>query len=579
MKQDTKKSLEYIFDKLARHPFLSVAVMCILLFPFGFCEVSSFTTGSYIYGGVVLALIFAALILLGKIGRNLTEMVVIYLACVGFAVGGLLLIYGYHNSPALILWLALALLAVFVALLRMTGNLSTRNFIMLMIAAGIMLRFAYILYTNSNDRQHDVGYFNWTWGHANYIEYWYKNGLKLPDYDVRLIWQHYHPPLHHWLMALLLRALTDFGMEYAKACQAIQFLPFLYSSLTTVVCYRIFRYAKLKGLPVVIAMAIISFHPTFVLMGGFFNNDMLCVLLMMLSIMFALKWVRKPTLLNIIPIALSIGLGMMSKLNAWMVAPAVAILFLYVLIKNIKSWLKYIGQFAVFGAICAPLGLWWPVRNLLGEYKIPLTYVPYLSEQDAQYCGNMSWTERFFNFGSGQTSFVYDAFTDPNFGAPYNEFNPTVGLVKTSLFGEGQTAISDVHFPQLGSTGPILFWVGVILALLCFVAFIAMMISKRSGLDGISRIFFSVLAVTMLGSYYYFCIKFPFTCTMNIRYCVPLIPLFAMGLGLLLQRFSGDSKAQKTLRVASYVLVACFVLMTLVVYTQIALPEPIMPAV
>ena len=270
---------------------------------------------------------------------------------------------------------------------------------------------------------------------------------------------------------------------------------------------------------------------------------------------------------------------MMSKLNAWMVAPAVAILFLYVLIKNIKSWLKYIGQFAVFGAICAPLGLWWPVRNLLGEYKIPLTYVPYLSEQDAQYCGNMSWTERFFNFGSGQTSFVYDAFTDPNFGAPYNEFNPTVGLVKTSLFGEGQTAISDVHFPQLGSTGPILFWVGVILALLCFVAFIVMMISKRSGLDGISRIFFSVLAVTMLGSYYYFCIKFPFTCTMNIRYCVPLIPLFAMGLGLLLQRFSGDSKVQKTLRVASYVLVACFVLMTLVVYTQIALPEPVLPAI
>lgn len=579
MKQDTKQSLAFIFDKLARHPFISVAVMCILLYPFGFCEASGFTTGSYIYGGVVLFVIFALLILLGKIGKNLTEMVVIYLVCVGFAVGGLLLIYGYHNSPVLILWLALALLAVFVALLRMTGNLSTRNFIILMIAAGIMLRFAYVLYTHSNDRQHDVGYFNWNWGHANYIEYWYKNGLKLPDYDVRLVWQHYHPPLHHWLMAWFLRIQTDLGVEYDVACQGLQFLPLLYSSLTTVVCYRIFRYAKLKGMPLVVTMAIICFHPTFVLMGGFFNNDMLCVLLMMLSIMFTLKWVKKPTLLNIIPIALSIGLGMMTKLNAWMVAPAVAVMFLYVFIKNIKKWLKFLGQFAVFGAICAPLGLWWPLRNYFGEYKIPLTYVPFLSEADPQYCGNMSWTDRFFDFGHGQTSFVYDAFTDPNFGAPYNEFNPTVGLVKTSLFGEGQNAISDVHFPQLGSTGPMLFWVGVVLAALCVVAFIVMMISKKSGLNGISRIYFSLTALTMLASYYYFCIKFPFTCTMNIRYCVPLIPLFAMGLGLLLQRFSGDTKPQKILRYASYALVACFVLMTLIVYSQVGMPEPAMPAV
>ena len=578
MKQDTKRSLEKIFDQLARHPFLSVTAMCALLFPFGFCEQSSFTAGSYLYGGIVLLALFALLILIGKIGRNVTEMAVVYLVCAGFSVGALLLIYGYDNSPALILWLSLFLLAVIVALLRLTDTLTTRNFIILMLAAGVMLRFAYVLYTGYAERQHDVGYFNWTWGHANYIEYWYQNGLKLPDFDVRSIWQYYHPPLHHWLMALFLRILTGFGMEYIPACEALQFLPFLYSSLTAVVCYRIFRCVRLMGMPLVITMAIICFHPTFVLMSGFYNNDMLCVLLMMLSILFALKWVQKPTLPRIIPIALSIGLGMMTKLNAWMVAPAVAILFLYVLIKNIKSWLKYIGQFAVFGAICVPLGLWWQIRNYFGEFHVPITYVPYLSEQDAQYCGNMPLAKRLFDFGSGQTSFVYEAFTDPNFGAPYNEFNPTMGLIKTSLFDEGQNSISDVHFPQIATTGPILFWIGAILALLCVIAFIVMMISSKSGLSGINRIFFCALAAT-LASYYYFCVKFPFTCTMNIRYCVPLIPLFAMGPGLLLQRFSGDSEKEKVLRYAAYVLIACFVLITLVVYTQVAMPEPAMPAV
>ena len=577
MKQDTKRSLEFIFHKLSKHPFISVTVMCTLLFFFGFCEKTSFTTESYFYAGTVLIAIFALLILLGRIGTGFGEMITIFAVSSGFAVGGLLLISAYDNSPALILWLSLFLLAVFVALMRVTDTLTARNFIIVMMAAGVILRYVYCLYTGSGDRQHDVGYFNWTWGHANYIEYWYKNGLKLPEFDVRQIWQYYHPPLHHWLMALFLKLLTLCGMKYEAACQALQFLPFLWSALTMAVAYRIFRFAKIKELPLVIATAIMCFHPTFVLMGGFFNNDMLCVLLMMLSIMFALKWYRKPTLPNIIPIALCVGLGMMTKLNAWMVAPAIAVIFLYVFVKNIKSWLKYVGQFAVFGAISVPLGLWWPIRNLI-KFDIPLTYVPYLSETDPQYLGNMTFFERFFGFGDGQLSFVYQAFTDPNFGASYNEYNPTTALIKTSLFGEGQNGISDIHFPQIVTTGPILFWIGVVLAALCFISFIVMMISKKSGLDGMSRIFFAVLAATLLGSYYYFCFKFPFTCTMNIRYCVPLIPLFAMGLGLLLQRFSGKTPLERGLRYTAYVLVAAFAVMTCVVYTQISLPVPVLTA-
>lgn len=575
MKQDTKRSLEFVFDKLAKHPFISVTVMCVMLFVFGFCEKTSFTTESYFYAGTVLAAIFFLLILFGKIGSGVGEMLTIFLTASGFVVGGLLLISAYDNSPALILWLSLFLLAVVVALMRITDTLTARNFIMVMIAAGIILRYVYCLYTNSGDRQHDVGYFNWTWGHANYIEYWYKNGLKLPEFDVRQIWQYYHPPLHHWLMALLLKLFMLFGMKYEVACQALQLLPFIWSSLTIVVSYRIFRFAKLKELPLVISAAIVCFHPTFVLMGGFFNNDMLCVLLMMLSIMFALKWYRNPTLPNIIPVAFSVGLGMMTKLNAWMVAPAIAVIFLYVFIKNIKHWLKYLAQFAIFGVICAPLGLWWPIRNLI-KFEMPLNYVPYLNEGDPQFLGNMTAGERLFDFGNGQTSFVYHAFTDPNFGASYNEYNPTLGLVKTSLFGEGQNGISDIHFPQIVTTGPILFWIGFILGLLCFVAFVVMMISKKSGLDGMSRIFFGLLGLTLIGSYYYFCFQFPFTCTMNIRYCVPLIPLFAMGLGLLLQRLSGNKPPERCFRYAVYVLVAAFAVMTLVVYTQISLPAPVL---
>lgn len=572
MRSETKNSLERIFHQLARHPFLSITVMCILLFFFGFCAKENMTTFSYVYAGVVCAIIYGLLLIIGKLCRSGKESLIVFVTALVFTAGGLFLMRSFDNSPALLLWLSLFLLAIFCALMWMTDTLSDRNFIILLVMAGIMLRFMYDLYTGYRDRQHDVGFFNWTWGHANYIEHWYKNGLTLPDANQIRIWQYYHPPFHHWLMAILLRILTSAGMEYIKACEALQILPLLYSSLIMGVSYRIFRYVKLRGLPLVLAMAIVCFHPTFVLMGGFFNNDILCTLFMMLSIYAALRWYQQPTLRRIIPVALCVGLGMMTKLSAWMVAPAIAIMFLYVFVKNIKSWAKFIGQFAVFGVISVPLGLWWQVRDLIA-FKIPLTYVPYLNENGPQFCGNMSVTKRLFDFGNGQLSFVYDAFTDPGFGAPYDEYNPTVGLMKTSLFGEGQNAISDIHFPQIAKTGPILFWVGVILALVCFGSFIVMMFSKKCGLNGILRVFFSVMALTLLGSYYAFCFKFPFTCTMNIRYCSPLIPLFAMGLGLMLRRLSGDSMPQKVFRYSVYAFTAAFAVMTCVVYSQVSFPK------
>lgn len=561
-----KTSLERLFHSLAKHPYLSVVAMCILLFFFGYCEKTNLTVGSYIYAGIASLLIFSGLVFVGKLGKDTKENVIIFLFAAAFSGVSLYLIYYTENSVALMLWLFLFLLALFAVILKHLGQLDTRTLIMLMIAAGIMLRFVYVLYTDSGSRQHDVGFWNWKWGHANYIEYWYNNGLKLPDFDVRSIWQYYHPPLHHWLMAILLRGFTMFGLEYEVACQALQILPMIYSSLILVICYRIFRFIRLSGFPLILTMAVLCFHPTFVLMAGFFNNDLLCVLFMLLSVMFALRWYREPTLKRIIPIALSVGLGMMTKLSAWMVAPAIAILFLYVFVKNIKAWKRYIGQFALFGVICAPLGLWWQIRNFI-TYQVPITYIPNLGESNVQYCGNMSVSQRLFDFGNGQLSFVYDAFTD--YGAPYNDYNPTIGLFKTAIFDEGTNGISDVNFPQIAVTGPILFWIGVALGLLCFFAFVTMMIRKDSGLDGVHRAFFSVFGLTMMISYYSFCFKFPFTCTMNIRYCVPMIPLCAMGLGLLLKRFSGNSLPQKILRYGSLALTIAFSVMACVVYTQI----------
>ena len=568
MKTETKSPIERIFPQLAKHPYLSVVTMCLLLFFFGYCQKINLTVGSYIYAGIVAAVIFAVLFFLGKIGKDLKENAILFTFSVILSSGALYLIYSTENSTALMLWLFLAIIALLALVLHAVNSLNTRTFIMLMIAACIVLRYIYILYTDSLTRQHDVGYFNWTWGHANYIEYWYQNGLKLPDFDVRTKFQYYQPPLHHMLMGLLLKILTLFGMQYDTACQALQLLPFMYSSLITVVGYRIFRFVRLKGFALAVCMAVLCFHPTFVLMGGSFNNDLLSVFLMLCSVMFALRWYREPKLLKIIPVALCVGLSMMAKLSGWMAAPAIAILFLYVFVKNIKSWYKYLGQYAVFGVICAPLGLWWQVRNYI-LFKMPLTYVPVpASPEHPQYCGDMSVFERLFNFSGGQLTYVYDALTE--LGGPYDEFNPTLGLFKTALFDECTNSISDVNFPQITVTGPILFWIGAVLGILCFVSFVIMMIRKDSGLSGVERVFFSILAGTMIITYYLYGFKFPYTCSMNIRFCAGLIPTMILGLGLMLKRFADtDSTRGKIIRYTAFGLTAAFCIMVCVIYTQV----------
>ena len=567
MKQPLQRTPAGLFALMRRHPYLLTFLICGLLLPFGLADRANITTASCVYLGVIAGVIAVAAVWYFHLGNNLAEKLIlsgVSLLCVAACV----LIIGYvENKTVAIAVIALLLALGAVAFLRLNYTLSDTAIIAVLIALGIAIRFVYILYTGSIDRQHDVGGWGGVTGHAGYIEYWYQNGLKLPDFDVRYYWQYYHPPFHHWLMAGLLSVLTSLNVEYAKAAEATQILPMLYSSLTIIVSYRVFRTVKLKGKPLMAATALICFHPTFIIFSGSFNNDMLLMLFMMAAILWGLRWYREPTLRNIIPLALCIGLGMMTKLSGWMVAPAVAFLFLVILIKNIKKPLKYLGQYVIFGVICVPLGVWWQVRNLI-KFQIPLTYVPDLGSGSVMYSGDMPLLERLFSLGNGQLSYVYGSIT--LVGAPYNEYNPTLGLLKTAMFDECNNSISDLHFPQIHVTGPILFWISVVLFLCCFGCFIYSMVRKSQNLDGIQRVYFSLLFAVILGSYYLFCLAYPLSCTFNIRYAMPLIPLCAMGMALVLQK-TKDSKKPVTVwfRRAMYALSAAFCAMSYVVYTQV----------
>ena len=566
MKNKLERTPQGLFNVLRRHPYLFTILICGLLVPFGYADRDQLTTGSFIYLGIVLGASVLLAIWLFNIGKTVTLNLLLSGTAAAGAAFVMLVIGTVENKVLAIALTAVIVAACVIAALRLTDRLDDASVIAVLILLGIAIRFVYVLYTSYKDRQHDVGYWNFTWGHANYIEYWYNNGLKLPDFDVRTIWQYYHPPFHHWLMAGLLKLLTALGVPYLTAAEGLQMLPMLYSSLTLIVSYRIFRMISLKGAPLIMAMAVLCCHPTFIIFGGSFNNDMLLMLLMTSSVMWALRWYREPKLRNIIPLALCVGLGMMTKLSGWVVAPAIAFLFLLVLIKNIRKPMRYIGQYALFGVVSVPLGLWWQARNLL-LFNVPLTYVPEISQSSSQYIGNISTAERLFSFVGDQLSHVYFAFVA--YGAPYNEYNPTLGLFKSAIFDEGQNSITAEHFPQITVTAPVLFWLSVVLFIVAFVCFVVMMIKKSKVISGVERVFFSLLFAVNAVSYYLFCFAYPQTCTMNIRYAMPLITLCVTGLALFIQS-RGDSKPARWFRRIMYGISGAFCAMSCLMFIQLS---------
>ena len=70
-----------------------------------------------------------------------------------------------------------------------------------------------------------------------------------------------------------------------------------------------------------------------------------------------------------------------------MVAIPVAAVFLVVLARQLRqrNW-RILGQLGGFAVICFPLGLWYPVRNLV-RFGVPLTYVQEMPENSVQYLG------------------------------------------------------------------------------------------------------------------------------------------------------------------------------------------------
>ncbi len=546
----------------------SVFLACAVL-----CSLPVLGLSRYFYFSIAL---FSAVYLfydnfgIGILRRAAVPVSVLSAAAVGY--------YLYTTGENLTTGIVYAVLVCCVgafAVAAVTGKLSADFAVGLMLVAGFAIRLGYDLSIALPQNQHDVFPLNSDYPrHNSYIWHIFEN-LSLPTekvYNAGLS-QYYHPPLHHFVSALWMRFQTTLGFDPYVAYENVQYLTLFCSAAMVIAADKLFELFDMKGAVRLSLVAVIAFHPTMFIFAGSINNDPLATLLLFLAVLYTVRWYKEQTVANTLGLALTIGGAMLTKLSGAVVAIGTAYVMLCRLFERkngfVANFKRLWKRFVLFGAVCFPLGLWWPIRCKL-LFGMPLGYVPSMSTSNDQYLQGYSLIERITGIGSIDLGNVYPTIGrtlyDGTVGADY-DYGILPYAVKSSLFGEyfWKTGVN----PTQNILAQVMFYCAVVLIVISlaglFCGLYATLLKGRDGrlsengflkaCDKVPFRFLLIYFAALFGSYAMFCIKYPFTCTMDFRYIVPTLLIGAVGTGVLLR---GKGEVKRWLRAVNCAVTVVF---------------------
>lgn len=551
-----------VWSVISKHPFISSFLVVVLLTPLCFGAQQNITDSSKVLM-CLLGLMLPIGVLVRLYGAKQIDAQTAAACSFGVFVVGVIISRLFSHSDRGFLYIFFYMLAAIVffrlSLISDKEHRDRHNAFTVM-AAAFSIKFTYVLYTGCYIRQNDVGSFDKETGHAAYIEYLLTN-KHLPDFNPVTRWQFYHPPLHHSISAGWIDLCENFfGASRNHARESLQMLMLFYSMAMIIIVYKLLKHFGFSGRSLIVPLALFSFHPAFILSAGAINNDQLAALFTILTILVVMRWIKEPTMKNIIPIALSIGFGMMSKLNVGTIAPIVAVMFLWVMSKNSDRLLYFIKQYAVFGVICIPLALWYQIRNNI-RFGTSIDYVPTVGGSQAL---SDDIIGRLLDLSPKQFSSPFESWIRE--GASYNEYNPNVAVLKNSLFGE---EIRAVNFPNGTVFIPtILFWLGIILAVSAVVMSVVFLRKKYNEIPGYTKAFLGGYWLFSMFYFYLFCWEYPAVCTQNFRYLTPMIAVSTVWYAVFFKHTesAGKGTAAKAVRNVYSVLLAGFCVLSVITY-------------
>ncbi len=417
-----------------------------------------------------------------------------------------------------------------------------KNPIVLIILAGILARLLYVIFMPVvNFAQYDIGTVdpenNIFTGHLGYA-FWLVKNKAIPNFDPRQVYQFNHPPVHHILCAIWISIVGLFTDNTQTLMEAAQYVTLIYSVVTLLAFDKILAETRAGEKGRAIALLIFAFQPTLIMTAGSLNNDGAGLMFQMLAVWLALRWHRTKSYKDIIGVALTIGIGMLSKLSAGLIAVPIGILFIYDFInewiKNKKFPGKRFVQYMIFGMICVPIGLSWVIRCYV-KFGMPPTYIAFLPDTSPQYVGMYSAAQRLL------LPNPIELVKNLSHGSVGMGWNIWVQLFRTSALGECDLA----SFSMIGKVSCLMMMaLNLVVAVWAFVAFIRVyviskIINRRKEAeltresDPAIRILWVLSWLVMMYSYFSFANTYPHECSMNFRYVqfAMIPPLVALALG------------------------------------------------
>lgn len=409
--------------------------------------------------------------------------------------------------------IALGALLILAIILYVKKKLTPRAVLILLVISGVVMRVGYLTYTNWMERVYDLGIVAQDGvGSGAYVLYHALEGHLPPSNE----YQFYQPPLYFFLSAAAIRLMAGAKAATAnpdllKWAMAVSCVA---SCLTLVVIQKIMDAWHIQRKYQIPAMALAAFMPNWIFMGGRVNNDAVVTLFMVLIVYFTIRWYYHPSMKNIIPLALSFGFGIMSKISCGTLAIFTGSVMLYRLYTawKEKKVLPLVGQFSVFAGISFPLALWYPIRNLR-LFGQNLTFVHDVGKNSGLYTGKAPLSQRMF------TMPVFSVWSQP-YAITRGDINVWMMMARTAVFGEWPWE----GVPKIISVG--LFSVNFLLMVVAFAAMVYVFV-KGSKEDYFSRFAPAVLWAVVFISYVSFNISYPYSCTADARY-IPVAVMVGM---------------------------------------------------
>ena len=458
----------------------------------------------------------------------------------------------YHAIP--ITFIAIDVIYILIQTYR--KKLSFKTLLISILIIGLLTRLSYLYATQYDVRQNDTISIN-NDAHYDYALSFFLTG-KLPNHHIHMddIYQFYHPPLNAFICGMWMRIVEPFYLGiynvtdphiYFQSCGVIMtFCTFM----TSIVIIKAIKLMNPSRNTFFLGAIFAMFFPRFIQFSMQLNNDTITLFFSTLACYFTLKWFIRQKDKNIFESkaeiaydwlyillsALFIGLAMMTKLAAATICLGIGFCMAWAFIrkcikKEKKAIINMVGEFVVFLAICAPLGLWHQVY-MHENYGMPYLYVFDRLNSDL----SVSDVNPFFRF------FIPISFHDIGnglFASAFNDYNIFTYAVKTALYGEFTYNVG-------GQMSFLLFVSAYLIIIFSLVNGIYRYV-KTKHMNGYFELFSISLFIGIIIMFLYSNISMPYGCTMDFRYIPTIVFPFTMTLCYNQEYMSSVNKEDRSL--------------------------------